>query len=113
MPNDDAPHECGFELLSRMGGSNEENVDRVSAATGVSAARVWGAGHFYSLGDRKFLFHTTSVSPLRTRKTSGDRRFSSLTPRQHTSLRQPPPEPVPALEALLPLPLHLVEVRVE
>ncbi len=49
MPNDDAPHERVLELLSRMGGSNEENVDRVSAATGVSAARVWGAGHFYSL----------------------------------------------------------------
>jgi len=43
------------------------------------------------VGDRKFLFDTASVSRLRTCEPSGYRRFSSLTPRQQTSPRQPPP----------------------
>jgi len=49
MRNDDAAHERVLEFLSREGGTSEENVRRVSAAAGVSEARVWGAGNFYSL----------------------------------------------------------------
>jgi len=49
MRNDDTAHERVLELLAREGGTNEAIVQRVSAAAGVSEARVWGAGHFYSL----------------------------------------------------------------
>ncbi len=49
MRNDDATPEHVLELLSREGGTDEANARRVAAAAGVSEARVWGAGHFYSL----------------------------------------------------------------
>ena len=49
MRNDDAAHERVLELLSQEGGTNDANTRRVAAAAGVSEARVWGAGHFYSL----------------------------------------------------------------
>jgi NADH:ubiquinone oxidoreductase subunit E len=49
MRNDDATPEHVLELLSREGGTDEANTRRVAAAAGVSEARVWGAGHFYSL----------------------------------------------------------------
>ena len=49
MRNDDTAHERVLELLSLEGGADEASVSRVAAATGVAEARVWGAGHFYSL----------------------------------------------------------------
>jgi len=49
MRNDDTAHERVLELLSEEGGADESSVSRVAAATGVAEARVWGAGHFYSL----------------------------------------------------------------
>jgi hypothetical protein len=49
MRDDDTAHERVLELLSEEGGADAASVSRVAAATGVAEARVWGAGHFYSL----------------------------------------------------------------
>jgi len=38
-----------FELLDHEGGVTEESVRKVSAATGVPEADIWGAGMFYTL----------------------------------------------------------------
>ena len=49
MSKDDSAPERVLELLSEEGCTDEASVSRVATATGVSEARVWGAGHFYSL----------------------------------------------------------------
>jgi NADH:ubiquinone oxidoreductase subunit F (NADH-binding) len=41
-----------FELLDGEGGVTEESVRKVSAATGVPEADIWGAGMFYTLINR-------------------------------------------------------------
>ena len=41
-----------FELLDHEGGVTEESVRKVSAATGVPEADIWGAGMFYTLINR-------------------------------------------------------------